>query len=176
MRKIRNEELGRKAPDEFRKAPKRPVIVVLDNVRSLNNVGSVFRSADAFLCESLFLCGITGTPPNREIHKTALGAEETVSWKYFQKSADAILELRADGYRVIAVEQAEGGIPLNRFPFSPEEKTAFVFGHEIEGISKEVMEMVEEAVEIPQFGSKHSINVSVCAGIVLWQHFMNDRT
>lgn len=173
MRKIQNDELGRKGPDEFRKAAKRPVIVVLDNVRSMNNVGSVFRSADAFLCEAVFLCGITGTPPHRDIHKTALGAEETVDWKHFKETSEAVRYLQEAGYRIIAVEQAEGGIPLDRFGFNAAEKIAFVFGHEVDGVSDRVLDLIHEAVEIPQFGSKHSINISVCAGIVLWEHYRN---
>jgi tRNA G18 (ribose-2'-O)-methylase SpoU len=171
MRKIRNDELGRKHPEEFRKAIKRPVIAVLDNVRSLNNVGSVFRSADAFLCEAVYLCGITGTPPHREIHKTALGAEETVEWRYFEDTTAAVISLKESGYRIIAVEQAENCVALDRFDFHTGEKTAFVFGHEVDGVSDSVLDLLDEALEIPQFGSKHSINISVCAGIVLWEHF-----
>lgn len=175
MRKIRNEELGRKSPEEIKDAPKRPIVVVLDNVRSLNNIGSVFRSADAFLCESIYLCGITATPPHREIHKTALGAEDTVPWKYVSDTCDAVRELLANGYRVVAVEQAEGCIALNRLTVQRDEKIAFVFGHEINGVGDEALSLIQEAVEIPQFGTKHSINVSVCAGIVLWDHYVKTR-
>jgi tRNA G18 (ribose-2'-O)-methylase SpoU len=144
----------------------------LDNVRSLNNIGSVFRSADAFLCEKICLCGITATPPHREIHKTALGAEETVIWAHYANTRDAILELKEKGYRVIAVEQALGSLPLHQLKYELSDKIAFVFGHEIDGVSDEVLELLEEALEIPQFGTKHSLNISVCAGIVLWDHFL----
>lgn len=169
MRKIRNDELGRKSPDEFKSAGKRPVVIILDNIRSLNNVGSVFRTADAFLCEKICLCGITATPPHREIHKTALGAEDTVAWTYYPETRNAVLELLSEGYRICAVEQAEGGIALQELKLQPNEKIAFVFGHEINGVSEDVMNLVTESIEIPQWGTKHSLNVSVCAGIVLWE-------
>ncbi|MFM7216950.1 MAG: RNA methyltransferase [Bacteroidota bacterium] len=170
MRKIRNVELGRLSPEEFRSTGKSPVVVVLDNVRSLNNIGSVFRSADAFRCSRLILTGITATPPHRDIHKTALGAEETVAWEYYPTPGEAISALKKEGYRTIAVEQAEGNYPLDKLQAQKEERIAFIFGHEIDGVSEEVMDLVDECLEIPQFGTKHSINISVCAGVVLWHH------
>lgn len=172
MRKIRNVELGRKTTEEFQASTKRKVVLVLDNIRSLNNIGSVFRSADAFLCERICLCGITATPPHREIHKTALGAENTVAWKHYQETTTAINELVREGYRVIAIEQVDGCIPLDKLQISVDDKIAYVFGHEIDGVREDVLALLEEAVEIPQFGTKHSINISVCAGIVLWDHFV----
>lgn len=144
------------------------MIMVLDNVRSLNNIGSVFRTADAFLCSSVYLCGITAQPPHREIHKTALGAEETVSWKYFATVVDALIELKKEAYLVVVIEQVEGGICLKDFEPEPMHKYAFVFGHEVDGVSKEAIELCDLAIEIPQEGSKHSLNISVCAGIVAW--------
>ena len=167
MRKITNAELGRKNVKEFKSAKKIPLIVVLDNVRSLHNVGSVFRTADAFLCEAVFLCGITATPPHREIEKTALGATDSVSWKYFKSTLDAISELKKSGYEIVAVEQAEGGEELKSFLPHQKKKTAVIFGHEMNGVGEEVMDAVDRAVEIPQHGTKHSLNVSVCAGIVI---------
>jgi len=167
MRKISNDELGRKNVEEFRAAKKIPIVIVLDNVRSLHNVGSVFRTADAFLCEAIFLCGITATPPHREIEKTALGATESVSWKYFSSTTEAISFLKADGYEIIAVEQAEGGEALEGFLPDPQKKYALVFGHEMYGVSEEAMAIVDKALSIEQHGTKHSLNISVCAGIVI---------
>ena len=168
MRKIRNDELDRKTVEEFKSSEKRPFILILDNVRSLNNIGSVFRTADAFLCSSVYLCGITAQPPHREIHKTALGAEETVDWKYFQEVEMAIEELKSDGYTIIAIEQVEGGISLLDFKPEPQKKYAFVFGHEVNGVSEEAISRCDMAIEIPQQGSKHSLNISVCVGLVVW--------
>jgi len=170
MRKLKNEELGRKSVDEFQRADKLPVVIVLDNVRSMHNVGSVFRTADAFCCEALYLCGITAAPPHREIEKTALGATASVQWKYFKTTIDAINELRADGYMLVAVEQAEGGVALNKFNVE-KRKIALIFGHEMSGVSEEVMAMVDYAIEVPQQGTKHSLNISVCVGIVIWEIF-----
>ena len=167
MRKISNDELGRKNVEEFKASAKIPLIIVLDNIRSLHNVGSVFRTADAFLCECIFLCGITAVPPHREIEKTALGATETVTWKYFKSTTDAVAELKKDGFEVIVVEQAEGGATLENFQVDPEKKYALVFGHEMYGVSDEVMELADNAIAIEQHGTKHSLNVSVCAGIVI---------
>lgn len=167
MRKINNDELGRKNVDEFKSSSKMPLVVVLDNVRSLHNVGSVFRTADAFLCESIYLCGITATPPHREIEKTALGATESVSWKYFKTTLEAVGSLKETGYEIIAVEQAEGGERLENFAPSPARKTALIFGHEMFGVSDEVMQQADRAIEISQYGTKHSLNISVCAGIVI---------
>ncbi|REJ81675.1 MAG: TrmH family RNA methyltransferase [Bacteroidetes bacterium] len=169
MRKIRNEDLGRKSADEFRLADKSPIVVVLDNVRSLNNIGSVFRTADAFLCKAIYLCGITAQPPHREIHKTALGAELTVEWKYFEKTSIAVMELKKNRYKIISIEQAEGGLSLNEFIFNQSEKYALIFGHEVEGVSEDVLGLSDIALEIPQHGTKHSLNISVAAGIVIWE-------
>ena len=168
MRKLANEELNRKSINEFRESPKTPFVVVLDNVRSLNNIGSVFRTADAFLIESVFLCGITGTPPHREINKTALGATESVSWKYFSETADALRSLREEGYVVVSVEQAEGSVSLADFIPLKGRKYALVFGHEINGVAQEVISLSDSCIEIPQFGTKHSFNIAVSVGIVLW--------
>ena len=161
-------DLNRKTVEEFREAGKFPVVVVLDNVRSMHNVGSVFRTADAFLVNGIWLCGYTPRPPHRDIHKTALGATETVSWHYYDKAADAIDQLRMDGYRVFAVEQVEKSIPLHEFSSLGSGKIALVFGNEVSGVDPEVLGKCDGAIEIPQFGMKHSLNVSVAAGIVLW--------
>jgi 23S rRNA (guanosine2251-2'-O)-methyltransferase len=167
-RKLRNEELKRLSVDEFKQAQKQPVIVVLDNVRSLHNVGSVFRTADAFLIEEIILCGVTGTPPNREIEKTALGATTSVSWRYFKTTQEAIEMLKNDQYRVYAVEQTGNSIPLNNFQYSSE-KTALIFGNEIYGVEQEVVNKCDGVIEIPQLGTKHSLNIAVSVGIVLWE-------
>ena len=176
MRKLKNEELGRKSVDEFRASEKTPLVIVLDNVRSLHNIGSVFRTADAFLLEGIYLCGITATPPHREIHKTALGATETVSWKYFKTTVDAVNGLKKEGYTVIAVEQAEESIALDKFKPGKNKKYAVIFGHEIAGVADEVMPVVDACIEVPQAGYKHSLNISVCAGIVAWHFYLQLRT
>lgn len=162
-------ELNRKTVDEFRAAEKIPLVVVLDNVRSMHNVGSVFRTADAFLVNGIRLCGYTPRPPHRDIQKTALGATETVSWQYAEKTVDAIAELKAEGYRVFAVEQVEKSIPLQEFSFDKGEKLAIIFGNEVTGIDPDVLALCDGFIEIPQFGMKHSLNISVAAGIVLWE-------
>jgi tRNA G18 (ribose-2'-O)-methylase SpoU len=167
MRKLGMDELGRKSVDECRQASKNPVMVVLDNIRSMHNVGSVFRTADAFLAEGICLCGYTPQPPHRDIHKTALGATETVDWLYFPTALHAVKELKQKGYQVFAVEQAEGSISLEGF--TPPEKIAVVFGNEVEGVNSEVLNLCDGCIEIPQFGMKHSLNISVAAGIVLWE-------
>ena len=169
MRKLLNRELGRKSVEQFRKSGKSPFVIVLDNVRSMSNVGSVFRSADAFLAESIYLCGITGVPPHPEIRKTALGATESVSWKYFKKTTNAISELKSVGFKIIGIEQAEGATSLN--DFIPEEniKYALVFGHEVNGVDQEIINLCDHVIEIPQFGTKHSLNIAVSVGIVLWE-------
>jgi tRNA G18 (ribose-2'-O)-methylase SpoU len=169
MRKLTNEELNRKSIQEFKSSGKSPFIIVLDNVRSLNNIGSIFRSADAFLVEAVWLCGITATPPHREIHKSALGATESVDWKYYDSTASAARELKELGYLLISVEQTDGSVPLDRFKPEPGKRYALVFGHEIKGVSEEVAGMSDLCVEIPQYGTKHSFNVAVSAGIVLWE-------
>ena len=175
MRKIPNSELDRLSVEEYRKAEKLPVVVVADNVRSLHNVGSLFRTADAFSVGALWLCGITAVPPDREIHKTALGAEESVEWRYFTHTADAVAELKAAGYTAIAVEQVEGAVSLDEFRVATGEKYALVFGNEVKGVGQEVVDMCDSSIEIPQAGTKHSLNVSVSAGAVLWEFFRQYR-
>ena len=167
MRQLTNEEHGRLDVEGFKSSEKNPVIVVLDNVRSLNNIGSIFRSCDAFRIEKLILCGISTPPPHRDIHKSALGAELSVDWQYFEKTTDAVSDLKSKGYQVFAVEQTTGSFPLNEFQLSV--PSAIVFGHEIHGVSPEVLAQCESAIEIPQYGTKHSLNVAVSVGIVLWQ-------
>ena len=169
MRKLKNEELGRKSVDQFRKSEKSPFVIVLDNIRSQINVGSVFRTADAFMTDCIYLCGITATPPNREIQKTALGATESVSWKYFKETLLAIKELQSEGYKIIGIEQTEGSISLNNFKLNSGTKYALIFGHEVNGVSQEVINVCDSVIEIPQFGTKHSFNIAVSAGIVLWE-------
>jgi len=169
MRKLLNSELGRKTIAEYKNSDKSPFIIVLDNVRSQSNVGSIFRTADAFLVEAMYLCGITAQPPHRDIQKTALGATESVPWKYFSATSDAVKELKSNGVTLIAVEQVEESILLQDLIIEPCRKYAFVFGHEINGVSQEVVDLCNFCVEIPQFGSKHSFNIAVSAGIVLWE-------
>lgn len=171
MQKIKNEELGRKNIEDFKKADKIPVLLVLDNVRSLNNVGSAFRTADSFLIEGIYLCGITGTPPNKEIEKTALGATKTVEWKHFEQTIAAITELKNKGYKVVAVEQVKNSTSLQNFHCLVNEKIALVFGNEVYGVDQEVIHNCNECIEIPQLGTKHSLNISVCIGIVVWELF-----
>jgi len=171
MRKLLNEELDRLSVEDFKKVEKVPFTIVLDNVRSLHNIGSVFRTADAFRLEGIYLCGITATPPHREIHKTALGATESVSWEYREETADAIRELKDKGYLVFSVEQAEGAILLDQVQLSVSRKYALVFGHEIRGVDQQVVDLSDQCIEIPQYGTKHSLNISVAAGIVIWELF-----
>ncbi len=170
MRKIQNDELGRLTVDDFKSAQKRPFVIVLDDIRSLNNIGSVFRTADAFRCESIYLCGITATPPHREIHKTALGAEDSVDWKYESDISIALTKLKKEGFVIVGIEQAEGGIKLNDFYPVNDKKYAFVLGHEINGVSEIALSLCDMAIEIPQDGTKHSLNISVCAGIIIWDY------
>ncbi len=172
MRKLLNEELDRKSVDEFKQSDKTPLIIVLDNVRSLNNVGSVFRTADAFLVEAVYLCGITGCPPNTEIQKTALGATESVKWKYFKTTLEAAEELKQNNFLVYAIEQAEKAVMLNNFIPQKERKMAVVFGNEVKGVGQEVVDICDGVIEIPQQGTKHSLNISVSAGIVIWDLFL----
>jgi len=171
-RKLTNDELGRLDIKQFQNAPKRPLTVVLDQVRSLNNIGSVFRSCDAFRVEELILCGISTPPPHREIHKSALGAEYAVSWRYFKQTTDAVKELKSKGFYLIGIEQTEHSIPLNSLN-TLNIPIALIFGHEIHGVSQEVIDLCDTTVEIPQFGTKHSFNVAVSAGIVLWEIVQN---
>jgi 23S rRNA (guanosine2251-2'-O)-methyltransferase len=171
MKKLKLEELGRISIDEFKEADKIPVCILLDNIRSLHNVGSVFRTADAFRIEKIFLTGITGTPPHREIEKTALGATSSVEWKHIESPGAAVSELKSSGYKIIIIEQTSESIPLQKLTLNPNEKYCLVFGNEVNGVSEEVIEHAGLAVEIPQTGTKHSLNISVCAGIVTWEVF-----
>lgn len=169
MRKLKITELNRISTEEFKTAEKLPLIVVLDHVRSLYNVGSVFRSSDAFRVASVYLCGITATPPQVEIHKTALGAEDSVNWVYYERTQDAVEHLKAEGYEVWAVEQVEGSIMLQDFRPDKEKKYAIILGNEVKGVQQEVVDQCDGCIEIPQFGTKHSLNVSVTAGILVWE-------
>ncbi len=171
MQKTPNSALARLTVSDFKNAEKTPFVVVLDNVRSLNNIGSVFRTADAFLLRGICLCGITAQPPHRDIEKTALGATESVYWEYFDNTSDAILKLRSLGYTIIGVEQTSNSIDLDKFELDADKKIAFVFGHEVLGVSDEVLNMCDQWIEIPQFGTKHSLNISVSAGVVIWEFF-----
>ena len=171
MRKLKLDELNRATIDEFKVQDKLPVAVVLDNVRSMHNIGSIFRTSDGFAVEQVCLCGITAQPPHREIEKTALGATQSVSWTYFATPLEAVAKLRAEGYKIIAIEQAENSIMLNTFTPGANEKYALIFGNEVNGVSDEVMQQIDACIEIPQFGTKHSFNIVVSAGIVLWDFF-----
>ena len=162
-------EMGRISGDDFRSADKLPLVVVLDNVRSLHNVGSVFRTSDAFRVECIMLCGITATPPSAEIHKTALGAEDVVEWQYYSSTIEAVQALRDKGYKVYSIEQCQGSIELQNFVTAPGEHYAVVFGNEVKGVQQDVVNLSDGAIEIPQFGTKHSLNVSVTAGMVIWE-------
>jgi len=171
MKKLKITEMNRLTVDEFKEKAKTPLIVVLDNVRSLHNVGSVFRTADAFLVEAVYLCGITSTPPQAEIHKTALGAENTVTWKYFEDTHQALEELRKQNYTVFAIEQAAGSTLLPELILNPAKKYAVVLGNEVKGVQQSVVDACDGCIEIPQFGTKHSLNVSVTGGIIIWEFF-----
>jgi tRNA G18 (ribose-2'-O)-methylase SpoU len=168
MRKLKNSELDRLSVDEYKVTDKTPITVVLDNVRSCNNIGSVFRTSDALLIEKVILCGITATPPNKDIHKTALDAEKSVPWEYFEETEFAVAQLKENGYRVFAVEQVENSISLPDFIPAKDQKLALVFGNEVKGVQQSVVNSCDGAIEIPQYGTKHSFNISVSAGIVLW--------
>lgn len=170
MEKLRTIEMQRLTVEEFRKAEKLPLIVVLDDVRSMHNVGSVFRTGDAFRIEAVYLCGITSTPPIAEIHKTALGAEDSVSWRYYSTALEALEALKAEGYTVLSIEQAHGSTKLQDFTPAGQDKYAVVLGNEVKGVHQEVVDASDGCIEIPQFGTKHSMNVSVTAGIIIW-HF-----
>ena len=171
MRKLKNSELGRLNISEFKKVEKIPLIVVLDNIRSLNNIGSVFRTCDAFLVEKIYLCGITAQPPHKEIHKTALGATESVAWEYVDNTLELIERLKEENIITIAIEQAEKSIMLQDFAIESDQKYAIIFGNEVKGILQEVVSVADYCVEIPQFGTKHSLNISVSTGVVLWDLF-----
>jgi tRNA G18 (ribose-2'-O)-methylase SpoU len=175
MRKLANNELNRLSIPAFKQADKIPVVVVLDNVRSLNNIGSVFRTADAFLVERILLCGITATPPHKDIHKTALGATDSVDWKYYTETGKAIEELKEENFYIMAVEQTAESISLNNFRVKRDVKYAFIFGHEIRGVSQDIVDLSDASLDIPQFGTKHSLNISVCAGMVIWEVFRQLR-
>lgn len=169
MRKLRTSDLGRLTLEEFKTATKSPFCVVLDNVRSMNNVGSIFRTSDAFLIDTLYLCGITAQPPHRDITKTAIGAENSVNWIYFERTIDAITDLKNKGYAIYAIEQVENSLKLNNLNY-PDGPIAFVLGNEIDGVQQEVIELCDASIEVPQLGTKHSFNVAVTAGIVLWDY------
>jgi len=171
MRKLRTIEMNRLSVEEFKEAKKLPLIVVLDDVRSLYNVGSVFRSGDAFRITAVYLCGITACPPNAEIHKTALGGEDSVDWKYFERTEDAVEELHRDGYFVYSIEQVEGSTKLQNLNLNPEASKGYavIMGNEVKGVKQNVVDMSDDCLEIPQFGTKHSLNVSVTSGIVMWE-------
>lgn len=170
-RKIPNEELSRLSVEAFKAIDKTPIIVILDNIRSLNNIGSVFRTSDAFLIEKIYLCGITAQPPHRDIRKTALGATETVSWEYMEDTVKLVQQLKQDGVGVYAVEQVEGSVMLNDFKPASNTPIALILGNEVNGVQQEVVSECDGAIEIPQLGTKHSLNISVSAGIVLWDVF-----
>ena len=171
MRKLKNIELNRISVDEFKKSKKTPLVVVLDNIRSCNNIGSVFRTSDALLIEKIYLCGITAKPPNNEIRKTALDAEKSVDWEYIVNTEDAVKILRSSGYKVFAIEQVENSILLPDYRPHETEKIAVVFGNEVKGVKQSVVDICDGCIEIPQYGTKHSFNISVSAGIVLWDIF-----
>jgi 23S rRNA (guanosine2251-2'-O)-methyltransferase len=170
-RKLKTQELGRIDVAAFKSSAKIPLVVVLDNIRSLNNIGSVFRTADAFLVQAIHLCGITAQPPHREIQKTALGATESVDWEHFPTTSESIEQLKADGYQILAIEQAEQTVMLNEFQTTSKGKYAVVFGNEVSGVDQAIIDVADACLEIPQHGTKHSLNISVCAGVVLWEMF-----
>ena len=166
------DELNRVTVEEFKKQDKVPLVIVLDNIRSLNNIGSVFRTGDAFAIKAIYLCGITGTPPHKEIHKTALGSTESVEWKYFENTSDALDSLRTDGFLIYAIEQASGSIMLNEYSPDLERSTALVFGNEVNGVDEKLFDKVNGVIEIPQYGTKHSLNVAVSVGILVWHYIL----
>jgi len=171
MRKLKLDELNRLEVDQYKHVEKLPVVIVLDNIRSLFNVGAIFRTADAFRISTIYLCGITATPPHREIHKTALGATESVNWKYFEDALSSIKILKQEGFKIYAIEQTDQGISLENWHINKNDKLAVIFGNEVKGISDELLPYVDACIEIPQYGTKHSLNVSVSAGIVVWKVF-----
>jgi tRNA G18 (ribose-2'-O)-methylase SpoU len=171
MRKLKNIELKRKNIQEFKNAEKTRLIIILDNVRSLNNIGSVFRTCDAFLIEKIFLCGITASPPHKDIHKTALGSTESVEWEYFKNISELLMELKKDNVHIWSVEQADKSKKLTNFNIDKDLKHALIFGNEVKGVSEEAINLSNEVIEIPQFGTKHSLNISVCSGILIWEFY-----
>ena len=176
MKKLKNSELNRISIEEFKNSSKTPIKVLLDNIRSAYNVGSIFRSCDAFLIDEIILCGITAKPPNKEIRKTALGSTDSMKWSYFENIQDAILKLKKEKYQIISVEQADKSTGLENFNIQSEKKYAIIFGNEINGVNQKVIDISDDVVEIPQFGTKHSFNVSVSVGIVIWDFFTKIRT
>ena len=171
MRKLKNIELKRKNIQEFKNAEKTRLIIILDNVRSLNNIGSVFRTCDAFLIEKIYLCGITASPPHKDIHKTALGSTESVDWEYFKNISELLIELKKDKVHIWSVEQADKSKKLTNFNIDKDLKHALIFGNEVKGVSEEAINLSNEVIEIPQFGTKHSLNISVCSGILIWEFY-----
>jgi len=171
MRKLKLDELGRVSADEYKVIEKHPIVVVLDNVRSMHNVGAVFRTSDAFLIEKIYLCGITATPPHKEIHKTAIGAENSVDWEYVKDSNELVLKLKEDGFQIVTIEQTEGSVLLNEFEVDSTQKYAIVMGNEVDGVQQSIIDECDTCIEIPQSGTKHSLNVSVCTGIILWKWY-----
>ena len=171
MRKLKNSELDRLSLDGFKEATKTPIIIILDNIRSLNNIGSVFRTSDAFLVEKIYLCGITATPPHKDIHKTALGSTDSVNWEYVKNTTDVIEKLKSENVKICSIEQAENATMLNNFSVNPNTKYALVFGNEVKGVNQDVVSASDMVIEIPQYGTKHSLNISVSCGIVTWDLF-----
>lgn len=176
MRKLKNSELDRLSVEEFKETQKTPIVIVLDNIRSLNNIGSVFRTSDAFLVEKIYLCGITATPPHKDIHKTALGSTDTVDWEYVENTMDLIERLKAEKVIIASIEQAENATMLNDFKPQPNQKYALVFGNEVKGVAQNVVSASDVIIEIPQFGTKHSLNISVSCGVVVWDVFCKLET
>lgn len=172
MRKLKNEELERLEVSEFKRAEKSPIIIILDNIRSLNNIGSVFRTSDAFLIEKIYLCGITAQPPHNDIRKTALGSTETVDWEYVENTLELVQKLKEEQITIVSIEQAENATMLNDFKPQPNETYAFVFGNEVKGVSQNVVDASDVVIEIPQYGTKHSLNISVSCGVVIWDVFV----
>lgn len=176
MRKLKNSELDRLNVEEFKEAKKTPIIIILDNIRSLNNIGSVFRTSDAFLIEKIYLCGITAIPPHKDIHKTALGSTETVAWEYVENTLYIVEKLKAENIKICAIEQAENATMLDKFNIEPNMKYALVFGNEVKGVAQDVVNASNAVIEIPQFGTKHSLNISVSCGVVVWDIFSKMNT
>lgn len=175
MKKLKNSELNRIAVSEFKETPKTPILIILDNIRSLNNIGSVFRTSDAFLIEKIYLCGITAKPPHKDIHKTALGATDSVAWEYAEDTLELVKKLQKNDIKIIAIEQAENSIKLQDFTVNKNEKLAIIMGNEVYGVQQEVVSASDYCVEIPQFGTKHSLNIAVTTGMVLWDLFKKIR-
>ncbi|MEG0696388.1 RNA methyltransferase [Algoriella sp.] len=171
MRKLKLDELGRVSAEEYKVIEKHPIVVVLDNVRSMHNVGAVFRTSDAFLIDKIYLCGITATPPHKEIHKTAIGAENSVDWEYVKDSNELIKKLKEDDYQIVTIEQTEGSVLLNELEVDQSKKYAIVMGNEVDGVQQSIIDECDTCIEIPQSGTKHSLNVSVCTGIILWKWY-----